>query len=173
MDFPRIRTRTPLYLMLAAAGFSAVTWGARLRINTTESLPLGLYREVPGLPGRGALVTVCLPMQARGYGRPGSCPDGRAPLLKRVVAVAGDTVVVSKAAITVNGQALPNTARRARDSQGRQVTAIPAGRYQVGLEQVWLIANYSANSWDSRYFGAVPTNAVEAVVNPVWIWGDQ
>ena len=55
---------------------------------------------------------------ARGYRDPGACRDGAAPLLKPVVASAGDAVELSARGISVNGVLLPNTAPLSKDTKG-------------------------------------------------------
>src|SRR5580700_9925449 len=67
-----------------------------LRVNTTNSLPLGIYRITndPTAP----LVEFCPEgvfsalSSSRGYRPPGRCPDRAAPLLKPVIAHSGDIV---------------------------------------------------------------------------------
>ena len=96
---------------------------ARLHINSTPSLPMGLYRETDDR--RAPLIEFC-PQEpygtfaaARGYRSAGNCPDGAGPLMKPVVASAGDLVELSDRGIAVNGVLLPNTAPRSMDSKAR------------------------------------------------------
>src|SRR5580704_13179213 len=87
---------------IAAVAFTApflIAGAVGIRINTSTSLPLGLYKETTELSA--PLIEFC-PQEpygsfaaGRGYRSPGSCPDGAAPLMKPVVAKAGDTVDVS------------------------------------------------------------------------------
>jgi conjugative transfer signal peptidase TraF len=102
-----------------------------VRFNTSPSLPLGLY--VTTTDRSASLVEFC-PAEpfatfaiARGYRDPGACPDGAPPLLKPIVASAGDTVELSAVGISVNGVPLRNTAPLARDSAGRPLSAWPFG----------------------------------------------
>jgi conjugative transfer signal peptidase TraF len=106
-----------------------------LRFNTSPSLPLGLY--VTTADGSANLAEFC-PAEpfatlsiARGYRDPGACGDGAAPLLKPIVASAGDTVELSAVGISVNGVLLRNTAPLAKDSAGRPLSPWPFGRYLV------------------------------------------
>ena len=68
-------------------------------INTTPSLPVGLYQVVDEPVSKGAYVAFCPPQSdvfawavARGYINQGDCPGGYGQLLKHVHAVAGDAV---------------------------------------------------------------------------------
>ena len=148
------------------------------RINTTSSMPVGVWRVtlLPADLRRGEVVTVCLPdgdvarlAAERGYVPAGSCPDGREPLIKPVAAVAGDLVRVTRAGVSVNGIDVDGTAPLDRDTAGRPLQAFPAGAQQVQPGQVWLLAGFSRNSFDSRYYGPVPVGSVQSVAHPVWV----
>jgi len=149
-----------------------------LRIGVTDSsCSPGIYRMVNRAPSRGDLVMVCLPFalarfaQARGYlalGR--GCRDGIEPVGKRLSALPGDNVEVTRDYVTVNGQRLQNSATLSRDSHGRPVRHIKWGRYTVAANQVWLFGTKDARSWDSRYFGPVPASSIQAALEPVLTW---
>jgi conjugative transfer signal peptidase TraF len=135
-----------------------------LRINASPSLPVGLY--VVTTDGTANLVEFCPaePFAAlsliRRYRDSGSCKDGGAPLLKPVIAKAGDLVELSGRGISVNGLLLPNTAPLSKDTKGRPLTAWPFGRYAVTPGTVWVASSYHSRSFDSRYFGPVYTKAI-------------
>ena len=109
-------------LYLAAATFTVpflIAWTAGIRINLSSSLPLGLYRITADV--HTPLVEFCPPepygsvAALRGFRSAGNCPDGASPLMKPVIASAGDLVDVSNAAgIAVNGSTLPNTTANGR-----------------------------------------------------------
>ena len=143
---------------------------ARLRINATPSLPMGLYRETND--GRAALVEFC-PQEpygsfaaARGYRSVGNCPDGAGPLMKPVVASAGDLVELSGRGIAVNGVLLPNTAPRSMDSKGRPMQSWSQGQYRVPAGFVWVASSYNPWSFDSRYFGPIPVGLIRERLKP-------
>ena len=135
-----------------------------LRINTSPSLPMGLY--VTTADSAANLVEFCPaePFAAlaiiRGYRDSGICPDGAAPLLKPVVAKSGDVVELSTRGISVNGALLSNTAPLSKDIKGRPLEAWPFGRYVVASGTVWVASSYHPRSFDSRYFGPISTSAV-------------
>ena len=143
---------------------------AGLRVNTTGSLPLGLYitTEKPA-----NLVEFC-PAEPfaslairRGYRARGSCPDGAMPLLKPIVARAGDIVDFSARGMAVNGRLLPNTAPLALDSRGLPLPQWPFGYYRIAPGTVWLASSYSPKSFDSRYFGPLPVTAIRSCLRPL------
>jgi conjugative transfer signal peptidase TraF len=143
---------------------------AGLRINTSPSLPVGLYITTANV--RANLVEFC-PAEpfasfsiARGYRDRGACGDGAAPLLKPVVASAGDVVDLSARGISVNGVLLPNTAPLSKDSKSRPLTAWIFGHYVVAPGTVWVASSYHPRSFDSRYFGPVSTSAIRHRIKP-------
>ena len=103
----RQRSSALVTLSVAAGMFGvlfAAGWSGGLRINTTPSEPLGLWRIVPlnRSVRSGETVFVCPPdnvtmreARQRGYLRPGLCPGGFAPLIKTVIALAGQRVDVT------------------------------------------------------------------------------
>jgi conjugative transfer signal peptidase TraF len=144
-----------------------------LRINASPSLPIGLY--VTSSEPRANLVEFC-PAEpfaslalSRGYRDRGECRDGGAPLLKPIVARAGNLVEVSAVGISVNGHLLPNTAALHRDTKGRTLTSWPVGRYTVEPGFVWVASSYNPRSFDSRYFGPIATSSIRDHVKPLLI----
>jgi conjugative transfer signal peptidase TraF len=172
------RAAIVLAIVLAASDLLLVGAGhAGYRLNTTSSMPRGVWRvaPVPARLARGMIVIACLPVGAiaqtalqRGYVDPGPCASGLEPLLKPIAAVAGDVVQITAAGILVNGFLLPRSTGLAHDSAGRPLQPAPPGKYEVGPRQVWLVAPMAA-SFDSRYFGAVPVSAIQGIARPVWV----
>ena len=139
-------------------------WWLGIRINWTPSVPTGLYIR----DASGPFVEFC-PVEpyaalskSRDY-RPsfGTCPDGRQPLLKRLVAKPGDRVTLSADGMRVNGYLIPSSAPRASDSRGRPLPAYLFGSYTVGSGASWVTGDHP-QSFDSRYFGPVPASAIRA-----------
>jgi conjugative transfer signal peptidase TraF len=170
-------------LWLVAGAILITLLAAATRANglvftvTDSSCPVGIYRIVHKSLARGALVEACLPNTianygiARGYLTSGDCPNGAEPVVKIIGAMAGDRVNLSPAEIRVNGAALPQSSTRLRDSSGRAVWTLPRGNYETAANEVWLFGLHDARSWDSRYFGPVPINAVLGAVEPVFTLG--
>jgi conjugative transfer signal peptidase TraF len=135
-----------------------------IRINLSPSLPIGLYQVAPGPDA--TLVEFCPPepfasmANARGYRQPGTCPDGGAPLMKPVVARAGDVVSVSKRGVAVNGKCLLHSVPLTRDTAGRPLTPWPYGTYTVQPGTVWVVSDYHSRSFDSRYFGPISASLI-------------
>ena len=158
-----------------AGGDYAHTAGYRL--NTTPSLPMGLWRQTSTAPvrlARGEVVTFCPPASApfelglrRGYIAPGGCPSGLELMMKPIAALPGDTVTVSTAGIAVDGTPIANSRPLSHDDEDRPLRAMAAGNYTVPAGEMWLVSSFNPRSYDSRYFGPVPIAAVRARVHPV------
>lgn len=136
-----------------------------LRLNTTPSEPLGLWRIVrlDRPPRVGDRLFVCLPRTApfeearrRGYLRFGLCPGWRGPLIKQVAALAGARIVVGRS-VAIDGAPLPNSTLRAHDGEGRALSPFVGGVVPMGA--VFLHSGFEG-SYDSRYFGPMPLDGV-------------
>lgn len=149
----------PLRLCLVGAGLGSLllvlAFAAGLLVNVTASLPRGLYLLCAGTPGRGDYAAFCLSgefaelARERGYLQAGGCPSGLRPLLKRVAALPGDMVNVAALQL------------RAADSQGRPLPSIlQSGPVPAGM--ALLLADHPG-SFDGRYFGLVPLDALQRV----------
>jgi conjugative transfer signal peptidase TraF len=162
----------------------AVTMGALaagdaagLRLNTTGSMPRGLWRVRAGQPvERGEVVVICPPNRAdirqaarRGYIPAGPCPGGYEPLIKPVAALAGDVVTVTPKGVVVDGSPEANTTPLTHDATGRTLHAFPGGSYRVPHGELWLVSGHDPRSFDSRYFGAVPATNIIGVARPLWV----
>ena len=163
--------RLALIALSVAIGTFQLCGLAGLRINTTQSLPMGFY--ITGTEPHANLIEFC-PAEPfaslaieRDYRDPGNCPDGAAPLLKPVVAHAGDVVEVSRKGIAVNGSLLRNTAALKTDTKGRPLTAWKFGQYVVAPGTVWVASSYNPRSFDSRYFGPIPVSAIRDHLRPL------
>ena len=177
--FGRIRATSRLELRRLGITVVAVMVGMFLafgflgiRFNSSPSLPVGLY--IVTTDAHANLVEFC-PSEpfasmsiVRGYRDQGVCADGAAPLLKPVVASAGDFVELSLSGISVNGRLLPNTAPLSKDSNGRQLQPWGFGRYAVASGTVWVASSYHPRSFDSRYFGPVATLEIRHRLKPLF-----
>ena len=158
-----VRRRGLFSAFCLALGF-ALAFSAGLRINPTPSLPKGIYKISPGTPGKGDLISFCLEGEfaalagERGYLQAGSCPNGLRPLLKRLAGLPGDSIQTDALMI------------RTEDSQGRPMpSALHSGVIPSGMALV--LADHEG-SFDSRYFGLVPLDALQRV-EPVFLFNPK
>jgi conjugative transfer signal peptidase TraF len=161
----------------AGAVLVIITWWSGLRGIASESMPRGLYTSeaLAEAPARGDTVEVCLPTEfariarERRYLSAGIfCPDGVQRIVKGVLAVPGDTVVVTPHGFVVDGVTVPNTRALQEDSRGRPLHPVPPGRYPVSAGTVWLFSTEVPNSYDSRYYGPIPRSALRRRFHPLW-----
>ena len=146
-------------------------FGHRLIVNRTHSLPVGLYywSDVPIKKGSIVLFKLdqSTPLQQLGINR--GYEARKLPLLKRVVALAGDVVSVSPSGVSINGQLLPNSAPLFDDEAGRPLTMAQLDHLKLSADQVFLMG-VTPTSWDSRYFGPVPLSRCSGSFVPVLTW---
>ncbi|MDR2055457.1 MAG: conjugative transfer signal peptidase TraF [Desulfovibrio sp.] len=160
----------PLSAFLLAC---ACLWEAGFRVNVTASMPAGIYRVASGTPERGDYVSFCPEKEAaelaleRGYLQPGYCPSGAHPLLKRLVGLEGDAVRVASEGIYVNGALQPMSGVLPEDKNGLPLRGAELGE-RVPPGRALLLADHRG-SYDSRYFGFVPSEGLQRV-RAVSIW---
>ena len=145
-----------------------------LRVNTSYSLPMGLYIETrdPLAPLIEFCPTGLFAKQSsdRGYRTAGvACGDGAVPLLKQIVAREGDLVETTPNGIKVNGVLLPQTAPVPSDSHSRPLSPWPFGLYRVQPGTLWVASSYNRGSYDSRYMGPIATSQIRRRLRALWV----
>lgn len=153
----------------------------RISLNTTPSLPIGFYAA--STAAKSNLISFCVPqpwgvlaLQRHYRTRENdACPDGGEPLLKRVVARAGDVVSESADGIAVNGKLLPMSKPLPLDSGKRPLQPYMIGRtghvanYVLQDGEVWVMGE-NPKSFDSRYYGPIPTKLILTYWEPKATW---
>jgi conjugative transfer signal peptidase TraF len=93
---------------------SLVCYLAGLKINTTKSIPVGIYRLTDAPVGKGEYVIFCPPQsplfdeaRERGYIGAGFCPGNYGYMMKRVLATGNDRIVLTDEGLRINGSLLP------------------------------------------------------------------
>jgi conjugative transfer signal peptidase TraF len=139
--------------------------------NASQSTPVGLYYVHPA--GALFVTTLVLAMPpeplASSLAQAGYLPRG-IPLLKRILAVPGQSVCRDKLIITVDGVEV-GTARE-RDRRGRSLPAWHGCR-TIADGEVFLMSWGEPASLDSRYFGPIPTSAIIGRADPLWTFGER
>lgn len=143
----------------------------RLLWNASESVPVGLYRLHPadGL-AVSDLVVVSPPEPLATFLADGHYLPRGIPLLKRVLALPGQTVCRNHLAITVDKIELG--AAREHDSRSRPLP-VWQGCHVVADGEVFLMNWQSADSLDGRYFGVLPASAIVGRAEPLWTGEEQ
>jgi conjugative transfer signal peptidase TraF len=147
-----------------------------LYINTTRSIPLGLYKSVNQKPRKGAYVIFCPPKNEifdiameRGYIGVGLCVGGYGYMMKQVVALEKDKFLVSADGVSVNDTLLPFSQPLLTDGLGRKLPQINQEKAEIPKNYLLLMSD-SPNSFDGRYFGLINKKQVKSVIKPLYTW---
>jgi conjugative transfer signal peptidase TraF len=134
--------------------------------NASKSVPIGLYRLQPAASLTVTeLVAIQPPDLLAGFlDLNGYLPIG-VPMLKRVLALPGQTVCRSGLTIVVDGIEVGQAQKR--DGRGRPLPAWNGCRV-IADGDVFVMNWQSTDSLDSRYFGPLPASAVIGRAVPVW-----
>ena len=163
--------RMPILLTtLGAATFVLSTIGVRpvpqYLWNASESVPIGLYQLRPA--GRLAvtdLVAVLPPEPLATFLAEGNYLPRNVPMLKRVFALPGQMACRDHLNITVDNIRVGEA--REHDSRGHPLP-IWQGCHVIADGEVFLMNWQSADSFDGRYFGVLPTSAIIGKAAPLW-----
>ncbi len=143
-----------------------------LRLNYTESSPVGLYRVLPDGPRYAG---ICLSKEVLDTAakaglqlEAGECSTGKQPVLKPIyLATPEAPVTFGPDGFTVYGKLLANTAPKNISRTGAPLSHVPFGTYPSGL---WAISSFNRDSFDSRYFGPVPASSIRFYAVPFFLF---
>ena len=151
----------------------SVSW-IKFMLNISGSEPVGLYlvrTDIPNVISRGTLVVSCIPIKYadiafhRTYLRASDqCPGHVITVLKRIYAVPGDTVRLTRKAVIVNDHPIPGTKRLSVDTRGNPV---PHEKIDGKISGYLLLAAKYRLSFDGRYFGPVDRSFIKGIALPV------
>ena len=154
-------------LATMGAGYPALSpMPIKLIWNASASAPIGLYEirldrpvEVTDLVAVDVPEPLAASLAERSY-----LPKG-VPLLKRVLAVSGQTVCRSNLTITVDGVQVG--VALARDRTGRDLPTWQ-GCHRIATDEVFLMNWRVRDSLDGRYFGLTSTDQIIGRAVPLW-----
>lgn len=164
----RLRFRGALCAALAAAlaGTAAAPPTPRLVWNVSASAPTGLYVVTPSAEVEpGDMVVAWTPRPWRGLAARRHYLPANVPLVKRVVAVAGDEVCAKGEDISING--LPAVTRRVRDARGR-ILPWWEGCIRLRKGDAFLLMADAPASFDGRYFGVTSGSNIVGKARLLW-----
>ena len=154
----KFQRRNALFVILVGAVLATLISSECFILNTTASVPRGLWLKLDSLPKKGDFVQV--PIDAfsstewvpHEYFRKNMWGK-RKPFLKLVAGSHGDTVALGdNGLILINGLPFPNSAPLSHDRAGRPLRAfcLPI---TLASDEIWLLSE-SPFGFDSRYLGA-------------------
>lgn len=145
--------------------------------NSTNSLPSGIYWTVDQPVTRDSIVSFCQPLEPifqagldRGFISQGRCEGNYLPLMKKVKGLPGDVIRLSDQGILINDALINNSKPLALEAPLDGYPPIVLGEYTVKSGEYFLLSDYSAKSFDGRYYGPTPKEAIDSVLVPVVIW---
>jgi conjugative transfer signal peptidase TraF len=154
-----------------AGGLAALAWAAfatptvRVIYNPTDSVPIGWYRIAPVRSLHvGSIVLAQLPAGAASLAAQRGYLPLRVPLLKRVGAMAPQSVCVFDELVWIDG--VPVTKLLRADRLGRTLPSWRACRTLADGE-LFLLSSTNPASFDSRYFGPIRMSAVIGEAYPI------
>jgi conjugative transfer signal peptidase TraF len=163
-------------VMMSVFMVYGLVYAAGIRLNTTPSIPVGVYRLTNEPLVKDAYVLFCPPpaaifdvAKARGYLGAGYCPGGYGQLMKKILAVQDDVVSIGTDGVRVNGQLLPLSAPFKVDGAGRPLPDYKASRI-LGNTEVLVMSDSHSGSFDGRYFGPIQRSQIQGVIRPIFTW---
>ncbi|MDE2495167.1 MAG: S26 family signal peptidase, partial [Alphaproteobacteria bacterium] len=133
----------------------------------SASAPIGFYRVLPVRPiRRGDLVLVRTPVSVRALAARRGYLPATVPLVKRIAALSGDTVCALHHVVRIDGQ--PGANQLIADHLGRPLPRW-TGCHTLRPGEVFLLMAGVRDSFDSRYFGPVPTRTIIGRLVPLWL----
>lgn len=157
-----------------ALGLYALILNSGVFINLSDkSMPAGIYIRINERTARGTLAVTCLTPEIaaygleRGYLKKGRCSTGIEPVMKIVMAMEDDTISIEEGSISINERSVKESRILDEDSNNRPLQKFySAQTFLLKSDEFWLMSNHKPNSWDSRYWGAVP---IESRVEPILV----
>jgi len=150
---------------------AAVTMPVAIVYNASDSVPRGWYRigriaDADSLRV-GSIVLARLPADAALLAAQRGYLPSSVPILKRIGAVAPQSVCVWDRIVAIDGAMLATA--RERDGLHRPLPVWSQCRPLVG-DELFLLSNTNPASFDSRYFGPIAASDVLGVAWPLWTW---
>lgn len=133
--------------------------------NASKSIPIGLYRVEKSARTRGEVAVLRLPPWAETMASERRYLPRDAWLLKPVAAVHGDVVCRFGRHVFVNGSI---AARALARDKSERVLPVWRGCKRLSADEFFVLSRH-ADSFDSRYFGAVSSEFVIGTAKPLII----
>jgi conjugative transfer signal peptidase TraF len=162
------RRPTTLITMVAAIALMAFASSKRAPLlvwNASESVPIGLYHVQPTRMLFITTLVVAFPPEplAAYLAQRGYLPRG-VPLLKRILALPGQSVCRSELVVSVDGFDVGRALERDRRDRALPIWQ---GCRLIAHGEVFLMNWDEPSSFDGRYFGPIPSSAIVGRAEPM------
>ena len=155
--------------LAALATSSALFANRQIVINTSPSVPSGLYLRSTAAPAVGQIVDFRIPQAARNYIEKRTGQTGEDwYILKPIVAGPGDRVDTTGECLMINGRQIAQMPPT-NDSGGHPLPVWRENRV-LGPDEFFVFSNRIPNSFDSRCYGPIRRQQIEAVRAPLLTW---
>jgi conjugative transfer signal peptidase TraF len=155
--------------LAALATSSALFANRQIVINTSPSVPSGLYLRSTAAPAVGQIIDFRIPQAARNYIKTRTGQNGEDwYILKPIVAGPGDRIDTTGEWLLINGRQIapmPPT----NDTGGR---SLPIWRDTcvLGPDEFFVFSNRIPNSFDSRCYGPITRIQIDSVREAFLTW---
>jgi conjugative transfer signal peptidase TraF len=155
---------------LGALAMSSILFADRqIVINTSPSVPEGLYVRSAARPAVGQIVDFRIPQAARNYIETRTGQNGEDwYILKPIVAGPGDTVDTTGEWLVINGRQIapmPPTI-----DTGGHLLPIWRDNRVLGPNEFFVFSGRIPNSFDSRCYGPIINSQIASVRRPLITW---
>ena len=140
----------------------------QIAINTSPSVPPGIYLRSRSEPKVGNIVDFCIPAPGLAYVAGRSAYSGQNwYILKMIAAGPGDQVDATGDWLEINGKRVAPIF--AQDADGRQLPRWREARV-LGADEFFVFSDRIPNSFDSRYYGPIQREQIKAVRVSLVTW---
>lgn len=148
-----------------------------LRLNTNPSIPVGIYQLQKKSPQKNDYVSFCPPTNSifimaikRGYLQQGYCFNKTLPMMKKIIAVQGDTIHIGQNGIYVNNQIIKDSQPYKVDGNNQPLPQLTIKNYILKNNEFLMFGENNLRSFDSRYFGTIHEQQIIGVLKPIFIF---
>ncbi|MDG6882828.1 conjugal transfer peptidase TraF [Phocoenobacter uteri] len=163
------------FIIILSIGFLFIVSGYFLgiRINTTPSIPVGIYKIIDKTPEKGDVILFCPPnnflfQEARNrmWINKGFCDGELGMMMKILVASEGDKVSINSFGVTING----NYYLHSKRISGLNIPVKSFNNYILKKGEMLTMTDKNPMSFDGRYYGILNYKNINNVVIPIFTW---
>ena len=168
MKYKKGRLAVVALLVFGFVGLMNTKFSPILYYNQSASIPKGLYYSTSydGTIEKGDIVVFNPPPDVAQFAFERGYLPHNYPMMKKVAATGGDEVLSTKDTFFAAGICLGPISPV--DSDGRELKPYPYNHYIVKDNEIIVVGTHE-KSWDSRYYGPIPTDRVITKVKPLYL----